>query len=384
MKGTAARGNGRLDDAARAAALAVNPKERAENLMIVDLLRNDLGMISETGSVRVDALFQVETYPTVHQMTSTVRAQLRSGTGLVEIFRALFPCGSVTGAPKRKTMEILTSLEQRPRGVYCGAIGMVGPAGEAAFSVPIRTLVGERAAGRVTMAVGSGITWDSVPGAEFEECRTKMGFAAGGLPWAGLVESLRCEGGGCLRQEQHLKRLAWSAQRLGIPFDAARAETVLAGHAAGLSGVHKVRLLLEANGALTISSEPIAQDLAPLKLALAATPVDPRDPSLYLKLADRSRYDAARSEHPAANEVLLTNLEGELTEGTYHNLVLKLDGRLVTPPLASGLLPGVMRETLLAEGMLTEEVLFPADLERAQEIWLVNSVRGWRRGELTR
>lgn len=380
MKGTAARGMERGGDALSLARLAADPKERAENLMIVDLLRNDLGMISETGSVRVEALFDVETYPTLHQMTSTITAELKPDTGLLQLFRALFPCGSVTGAPKRKTMEILASLEARPRGVYCGAIGMVAPGNEAIFSVPIRTLVCDLETHAVTMGVGSGITWDSDPRAELAECHTKMGFAGSSLPDSGLIESLRCEQGSCARMERHLERMAWSARRIGIPFDLEEAESVLTTHAAALSGVNKVRLLLSAQGALSVTSGPIKADEGPLRIALSATAVDPGDLSLYLKLSERSSYEAVKGAHPDADEVVMTNTRGELTEGTFHNLVLKLNGRLVTPPVPSGLLPGVMRGALLDEGVIAEQVLYPADLEAAEEIWLINSVRGWRPG----
>lgn len=381
MKGTIGRGRHPEEDASRARLLLDNPKERAENLMIVDLLRSDLGMVAEHGTVRVDSLFELESYPTVHQLTSTVSATVRAGTGLADIFRALFPCGSVTGAPKRRSMEILARLEGRPRGVYCGAIGMVSP-GEAVFSVAIRTLVCDSLHGSVELGVGSGITWDSDPAAEFSECLSKARFTAVVAPRHGLIESLRREAGGYPLLERHLDRLEWSAGRVGIPFRRPAARQLLEGVACEPGGVYKVRLLVRVDGAMELSAEPVVPDSAPLTVALSISPVDPDDGSLYLKSADRSRYEQARSECPQADEALLVNTRGELTEGSYHNLVLKLDGRLVTPPLSSGLLPGVMRARLLAEGTIIEQTLTPDDLSRAGEIWLINAVRGWRRAVL--
>jgi para-aminobenzoate synthetase/4-amino-4-deoxychorismate lyase len=382
MKGTAARGHDQHDDQRRAQLLAENPKEQAENLMIVDLLRNDLSMIAEVGSVRTERLFEVETYPTLHQMTSTISATLKQSTSLLDIFTALFPCGSVTGAPKRKTMEMLSELESGPRGVYCGAIGMVAPDGEAIFSVPIRTLVYDQTTDTITTGVGSGITWDSDPRAEREECHTKISFTAPPLPDAGLIESLRCEQGNCLRVTEHSERMAWSAQRLGIPFDPLAATALITEYAAGLSGVHKVRLLLNHQGILTITADQIDADNPVIRLTLSHTTVDPADQSLYLKLSDRSRYNTIRQQHPEADEVIIRNTRGELTEGTYTNIVVKHNGQYITPPLASGLLPGVMRSVLLKTGVLHEQVLYPDDLATSEELWVINSVRGWQRGYL--
>lgn len=381
MKGTAPRGRFPEEDAVLAHALRESAKEQAENLMIVDLLRNDLGQIARTGSVQVDQLFSVEHYPTVHQLTSQISARLRPGIGLVETFQALFPCGSVTGAPKRRSMALIGEAEGGPRGVYCGAIGMVSPGDEAIFSVAIRTVLLDRETGRLTMGVGSGITWDARPESEYAECLAKASFLVAPQP-PHLLESLRLENGDYPLLALHLKRLAWSAGRLGHRFDLLAAERVLRDHAAPVSGVRKVRLLLAPDGRMNVTSEPIKPDTAPLRLAFSATQVDPDDLTLYLKSTDRERYECARREHPAADEVLLTNRRGELTEGSYHNLVVQLADRLVTPPLRCGLLPGVMRQSLLDRRIVTEQVLYPADLQRAEAIWLINAVRGWRRGQL--
>jgi len=381
MKGTAPRGRYPAEDQTQQEQLLQSSKEQAENLMIVDLLRNDLGQIAQTGTVQTERLFEVESYPTVHQMTSTITARLKEGVGLLELFRALFPCGSVTGAPKRRSMEIISGLEQQPRGVYCGAIGYLAPGGEAGFSVAIRTMLLEKQTGQISMGVGSAITWDSDPRAEYAECLNKAAFLRP-QPQHRLLESLLLEEGSYPRLERHLDRLCWSAARLGYCCDREQIKQALLGYAAGTTGQHKTRLLLAQDGSYQIESSPLQQLHQPLKVAVAATPVDPNDLLLYLKTEQRERYEQARQEHPDTDDVLLCNTQGELTEGTFTNLVLKLDTRLVTPPLACGLLPGVMREELLEQGFITERVLYPQDLQCAEEIWLINSVRGWLRAEL--
>ncbi len=382
MKGTAPRGRFPAEDRERIAQLRNSSKEQAENLMIVDLLRNDLGQVAITGSVQVHDLFQLETYPTLHQLTSTVTAQLRDDVNLVALLTALFPCGSITGAPKRRAMALLARQEGRPRGVYCGAIGHLGPGREATFSVAIRTLVLDRATGTATLGVGSGITWDSDPAAEYAECLTKAAFLSTPPP-PDLIESLRLEDGRYPRLERHLDRLAWSAGRLGHRFDRAAIRTALLAHAADANGRWKVRLLLAVDGTLQITVEPLpAADEQPLRLALASELIDPDQPWPYLKTVRRDHFARALAAQPEADELLFRNLRGELTEGTYHSLVLRLKGRLLTPPLESGLLPGTMRAELLASGDISEQVLTATDLQRAEEIWLINSVRGWRRAVL--
>lgn len=381
MKGTAPRGRFSAEDLTLADQLRQSPKERAENLMIVDLLRNDLGRIAVTGSVRAERLFEVASYPTVHQMTSTISARLQPETELVDIFRALFPCGSVTGAPKRRSMEIIAQLEQQPRGIYCGAIGYLAPEGECCFSVAIRTLLLDHGTGRTSMGVGSGITWGSEPMAEYVECLTKAAFLQQ-EDQSGLLESLLQVDGGYPLLEQHLERLCWSAGRLGYACDRQRIRQQLLEHAACENGSQKTRLLLAADGGFQINSSALQPLQEPLRIAVSAQPVDPNDPVLYLKTEQRERYEKARQEHPDADEVLLCNRQGELTEGSFTNLVLNLDGTLLTPPLTCGLLPGVLRQQLLAQGTISEQVLCPADLLRADEIWLINSVRGWLKGEL--
>jgi para-aminobenzoate synthetase/4-amino-4-deoxychorismate lyase len=381
LTGTAPRGPRLDEDRRRRELLAASEKERAENLMIVDLVRNDLATIAETGSVTVPALFEVETYPTVHQMTSTVTARIRPETGLVDIFRALFPCGSVTGAPKRRTMEIIHEREDTPRGVYCGAIGYVSPGREAVFSVAIRTAVVEADSGAGELGIGSGITWGSDAGAEWRECLAKSAFMYRDDGPFHLIESLRHDDEGYLLLDRHLRRLAGSAAYFGYRFEEQALRRQLTELEQGLSGVHKVRILLDREGTTTLESQAIgdsAPAVPPAPIALARQQVDASDPFLYHKTTRRAVFDRAKQEHPDCYDVLFLNQHDQLTEGSFNTLVVLLQGELLTPALACGLLPGVLREELLAVGAVREAVLPLDDLRKAERIWLVNSVRGWR------
>jgi len=385
MKGTAPRAAHAAADLAEREQLAASPKERAENLMIVDLVRNDLSAIAETGSVTVTSLFDVETYPTVHQMTSTVTARPRPGTGLTDIFRSLFPCGSVTGAPKRRTMEIIRDLEQEPRGVYCGAIGYLSPGREAVFSVAIRTVVLDMAAQTGELGLGSGITWDSEAGAEYRECLTKGDFLQREPPGLGLIETVRCDSDGFLLLERHLRRLATSAAYFGFRHDSGSLRIRLAELRKKLRGVHKVRILLAAEGEPALEAEPLAQPPSsdsPGMIAVAHMRVDSSDPFLFHKTTRRERYDEERRRYPDCVDVVFLNERGEVTEGSYNNIVISRHGELLTPALSCGLLPGVLREELIEAGGIREAVLTPADLQDADTLWLINSVRGWRECKL--
>jgi len=379
MKGTRPRGRWAEEDDALAAELPASPKERAENLMIVDLLRSDAGRVSDFGSVRVERLFEVERYETVHQLTSTIRSRTRSGTTLTDVFRALFPCGSVTGAPKVRTSELIAELEDAPRGVYTGAIGFVSP-DEALFSVAIRTLVLDRAAGEVELGVGSGITFDSHPGAEYRECLAKAAFTRRAPADFRLLETLRWEAGdGFFLLDGHLERLARSAAYFGFRCEVEEVRArLLAAAASATSGVWRVRLTLGRDGDVEVACEALAESAGPAQVAVAAEPVDSADPLLYHKTTQREIYQRAAALHADCDDVLLVNERGELTESTIANLVVELDGGRWTPPLDSGLLPGVLRAELLRRGEVRERVLRPDDLERADAVWLVNSVRGWR------
>jgi para-aminobenzoate synthetase/4-amino-4-deoxychorismate lyase len=388
MKGTAPRGRWAAEDLAAAAALAASPKERAENLMIVDLLRNDLGRVATPGSVAVERLFEVERYETVWQLTSTVSSRLVPATPLPELMAALFPCGSVTGAPKVRTMEIIAGLEDSPRGLYTGAVGYLAPPGApgpaARFAVAIRTLVLDLEAGTAEYGVGGGITWDSDPAREYEEALLKARVLEP-RPALALVETLRWEPGrGFPLLAGHAERLAASAAWFGFPFDRRRWEEALAAAVAGGAPL-RVRATLDRAGEVAVTTSPLpAPPDAPLRLAVDPEPVDPRNPLLFHKTTHRAPYDERRERWPEADDVLLVNDRGEVTESTIANVAARLDGRWWTPPVESGCLPGVYRAALLAEGRLAERPLTPADLRRAEELALVSAVRGWRPATLGR
>ena len=376
MKGTAPRGRHPEEDARLASALAASTKDRAENVMIVDLLRNDLGRIAEPGSVRVARAFEVERWRTVHQLTSTVEARLRPGAGLPQVLAALFPCGSITGAPKIAATQLIAALEQSPRGVYCGALGVLRPGGDATFNVAIRTVALELATGRATAAAGGGITWDSDPAAEWDEALAKLAFLTDDPSPFRLVETMRLEHGRYPLLERHLARLARSAAHFGFRIDPAALRGALAERAAAL-GSARVRLLLDEDGRFTCEDAPLPELSArPLPVARARAPVSRRDPFLFHKTTRRAIYDARRAERPQLFDVILANEEGELTELSIGNLVARIGGEQLTPPVECGLLAGVMREELLARGEVREAVLRDADLARADRLWLVNAVRG--------
>lgn len=386
MKGTAQRGRWSDEDLTAKGQLQNSPKEGAENLMIVDLLRNDLGIVAETGSVNVDSLFEIETYPTVHQMTSTISAKLKKDTKLTEIFKAMFPCGSVTGAPKKRSMEIIAEIENAPRGVYCGAIGYVAPGGEALFSVAIRTLffdkINSNMDSNISLGVGSGITWDSEAVSEYNECLNKGAFVHQQVCDFKLIESFRLENGVYYLFDRHIARLVASAEYFGFTYDTEKICSTLMEYVDQAQSLCKVRLLLAADGSFDISSDQLSDSKEALSVAICEHRVNSNDPLCYHKTTCREKFDCARTAHPDCDELIFLNENGQLTEGSYHNLVLKLNGELVTPPLACGLLPGVLREELLAEGTVTERILSPEELNRADEIWLINSVRGWRRASI--
>ena len=371
MKGTARRGATVADDQDRAAALAADPKNRAENLMIVDLLRNDLSRVAQPGSVAVPALFDIETYPTVLQMTSTVTATLRDGAIAADVLAAIFPCGSVTGAPKIRAMEVIAEIEPAARGAYTGSIGAIGAEGNAVFNVAIRTLVMARE-GQATLGIGSGIVADSVASQEWSECFAKAAFLARpGAP--DLIETMRVEGGRAIDSERHLERMAASAAFLGVAFDRGAAAALVAGTAARASTA-RLRLLAAPSGALAAQLSPVPSvPAAPVPVALAPLPVDPGDWRLRHKTTDRAFYDAARRVS-GAFECLFTRPDGQITEGSFTHIFVARDGVLLTPPLALGLLPGVLRGRLIDEGVATEVPLTVADL--ADGFLIGNALRG--------
>ncbi|MBU5635170.1 aminodeoxychorismate synthase component I [Geomonas sp. Red69] len=380
MKGTAPRGRWYAEDLARKERLRQSPKDVAENLMIVDLLRNDMGMVSRTGSVQVSSLFDVESHPTVHQMTSTIESRVGEGVSPLELFRALFPCGSVTGAPKRRSMEIIAGLEGEPRGLYTGCLGYFSPGGEAQFSVAIRTAVLDHETGRGEIGIGSGITYDSQPEAEYQECLDKRAFVAEQRGEFHLIESLLHDERGYFLLERHLERLERSARYFSFPLAEGAPRRALEETAARLapSARHKVRLMLFGDGRLSCEAAPLPEAMPEAKAAFARQPVSSADPFLYHKTSRRDLLHRELAARPDLDEVIFENERGELTEGAYSNLVAVIDGRKCTPPLGSGLLPGTLREELLAQGMIEERILKREDLARADAVFLVNSVRRWR------
>ncbi|MFH1277823.1 MAG: aminodeoxychorismate synthase component I [Candidatus Eisenbacteria bacterium] len=384
MKGTAPRGLTTEEDEARAEGLRSSAKERAENLMIVDMIRNDLGRIAETGSVETSRLFDTERYPTVWQMTSTVRA--RTDAPLPEIFRALFPCASVTGAPKARTMSIIAALEDSPRGIYTGAVGFVAPDRRASFSVAIRTVVVDRERRAAEYGVGGGVLWESTAEGEYDECLLKAKvLVEERTPFSLLETMLWTRDEGWFLAGRHLRRLAGSARYFGFSFDEISVRLRMESLAATFAKErYRVRLLLDRRGGLVLEPAPLgARDDNAAAVAIAAEPVRSDDPFLYHKTTHRRVYDEALAAHPEAEDVILLNERGEVTESCFANVVVEKGGRKITPPVRSGLLAGTFRAELLEEGEIEDGVLTPDDLRRAERIWLVNSVRGWREAEMS-
>jgi para-aminobenzoate synthetase/4-amino-4-deoxychorismate lyase len=372
MKGTAERDGG---DAEAVERLRNDPKQRAENLMIVDLLRNDLSRVSKPGTVKVPSLFAVETYPTVHQMTSSIIAELEEGLDAADVLEAIFPCGSVTGAPKIRAMEIIHELEQGPRGAYTGSIGAIGPGGEASFNVAIRTLTLKAGEGRAVMGLGSGIVADSRAGDEWRECLAKGAFVSDPDRSFDLIETMRFDPHeGVTDIERHLARMKRSAGELGFTFDRHGARNELQAATFRLREPKKLRLLLSPTGALAIEVRPLPkQPRAPVQVALAPLPVAPEDFRLRHKTSDRAFYDEAREE-AGAFELIFHDEAGFLTEGSFTNIFVRRGGSLVTPPLSRGVLPGILRERLIEAGDAVEGDLVAADL--VSGFYIGNVLRG--------
>ncbi|MEO5659187.1 MAG: bifunctional anthranilate synthase component I family protein/class IV aminotransferase, partial [Polaromonas sp.] len=386
MKGTAPRGATPEVDAAQAEALRNSPKERAENVMIVDLLRNDLSRIAEPFSVRVPRLFHTEALPAVWQMTSDVQARTRAGCTLADVFAALFPCGSITGAPKVRAMHAIRALESAPRGVYCGAFGVVRPGQDgiggisgirATFNVPIRTVTLRGRQARC--GIGSGITSGSVADGEWQEWHHKQAFLErASLPFE-ILETLALNAGELRHAAAHLARMAAAAAHFGYPWEAAIAHKSLHDLAqAHRQGLLRARLLLDASG--HFSAQAYAMDASPqqVRLQLAERPLEAAHGEFVrFKTTRRAHYDAFTPSAPGVFDTVLWNAEGEITECTRGNVAMRIDGRWVTPPLTCGLLPGVGRALALNEGRLIEAVVRLDDMSRVQGWAFVNSLRGW-------
>lgn len=385
MKGTSRRGLTWRDDHERAVRLHHSTKNRAENLMIVDMTRNDLGRIAQTGTVQTERLFEVERYPTVLQMTSTVRA--RTSAGFTDIMRALFPCASITGAPKVRTMEIIKQLESGPRGIYTGSIGFMtprhplsgAPGRFAQFNVAIRTAHIRQNDHRVEYGTGGGIVWDSEAKMEYRECRTKALILTTPPRDFSLLETILWKPGtGLFLLEEHLRRLETSAQYFGIAAEPAEVRAALETATTELPAQrHRVRCLLGPNGDITVETAPIERTQRPWRVVLDDRPVDSGDPFLYHKTTHRDVYEQARARHPDADDVLLCNAHGEITESCVANVLVHMDGTWYTPPVVCGLLDGTLRAALVQRGRVREKILTRTDLREADRIGLINSVRGY-------
>lgn len=378
MKGTIRRGASREADSRRRRRLRESQKDRAENVMIVDMIRNDLGRIARPGSVRPTRLFEIEQYADVWQMTSTVTA--RVGAGIEGTFETLFPCASVTGAPKVRTMQIIRELERQPRGIYTGAIGYVAPGGKARFNVAIRTLSIDKRTQTAEYGTGGGIVWDSKAALEFAECEAKALALTAPRPSFCLVETLLFEPGkGMFLLEEHLRRLTASARYFRFACDAGALRKALK-HFSGKEFV-RVRVLLARDGLWEFETTRLGRrrplESRPWKLRLAEHAVRSDNPFLYHKTTHRAVYEQALNARADADDVVLFNERGEVTETTVANIVFETAGRKVTPPVACGLLNGTLRRHLLKTGQIAERKIPVAALNSARRMWLINSVRGW-------
>jgi para-aminobenzoate synthetase/4-amino-4-deoxychorismate lyase len=424
MKGTARRGRTFDEDGRQAEALRLSEKDRAENIMIVDMIRNDIGRVAIPGSVETLSTYDIEKYPTIWQMTSTVEGRINhedtkntkayhnkelqasrssclrgdKNSALLDVIKALFPCASITGAPKAKTMEIIQELESSPRKVYTGALGFITPAGEASFNVAIRTAVIDKATGILEYGVGGGIVWDSDADEEYEETLTKARILTAPRPDFELLETLLwTPSAGYFLLNEHLQRLGKSAAYFDIPLDIHAVLNALEETADQLEQVpHRIRLLVSREGDSEIQTFPLeegragspsaprtAQRSVPtLSVALAKEPIDSEHVFLFHKTTHRDVYEQARADRPDTDDVILWNERGEVTESTVANIVIRKGGRLVTPPVDSGLLAGTFRGALLASGEITEATVSIDELRSADEVYLINSVQKWKRALL--
>ena len=380
MKGTARRGRTFAEDWQQAEALRHSEKDQAENIMIVDMIRNDIGRVAEPGSVETPRRFDVEKYPTCWQMTSTVQGQC--GEGLASVMMALFPCASITGAPKAKTMELIHGLESSPRKIYTGGIGFLTPQGEMCFSVAIRTALIDRKANCLEFGVGGGIVWDSDPDAEYEETLTKARVLTQPRPDFQLLETMLWEPeSGIFLLDEHLQRLGKSAAYFDIPLDMHAVLQGLEDACETLSPTpHRIRLMVSRDGNSEIQTCQQERNggVVPT-IVLAKEPIDSTDIFLFHKTTHRAVYELAKAGLPGCDDVILWNERGEVTESTIGNIVIRMGGKLVTPPVECGLLAGTFRGHLLKVGEIEESIISIEDLKAADEIFLINSVRRWNK-----
>jgi para-aminobenzoate synthetase/4-amino-4-deoxychorismate lyase len=381
MKGTAGRGRSSAEDWKNSRSLYHSEKNRAENVMIVDMIRNDLGRVARYGSVKVPRLFDIEKYPTVLQMTSTVEA--RTASSLPEIMKALFPCASITGAPKAKTMEIIAAVETTPRNIYTGTIGCYGPGRRALFNVAIRTTLIDKETSRAEYGVGGGIVWDSTTEEEYQECLTKARIIldpASPAPFDLLETLLWTPEEGFFLMSRHLDRLRDSALYFDYPYDEPCILKKMTGVVPPLfPGPCRIRLLLSKNGTVECQTARLEPPTGrPLRVRLAKEAVSSSDPFLFHKTTRREFYEKAKASCPDADDVLLYNEKGDVTESCVANVVILRNGRWITPSLCCGLLNGTYRTELLENGEISEEMVSLSELKKAEKIFLINSVRKWR------
>ena len=379
MKGTSKRGRTLNEDIALMKELKNSEKDKAENIMITDMLRNDMGKISDTGSVKVLSEFDIEKYPTVWQMTSSVKSQTRAS--ITAIFEALFPCASVTGAPKVSSMKIISEIEDQPREIYTGAIGYIAPNNEAQFSVPIRTILSNKKIDRSVYGTGSGIVWDSEWEKEWDECQNKSAILSVSHQNFELFETMRWDSNrGIFLEELHLNRLKDSAEFYNFKFSHEKINDKLHDYLKNLEPESEkiIRLFLAKDGETRLTTSAYKEhnkDKSQL-ISLAMQPVDSDDLSLYHKTTIRGIYEDATGENPDCDDVLLWNEDGHITESTISNIIFKKDSEYFTPPISCGLLGGTYRTHLINQGHLVERIIPKTEINLYSEIYLINSVRG--------
>jgi para-aminobenzoate synthetase/4-amino-4-deoxychorismate lyase len=376
MKGTASRGLWQADDIQQATWLANSEKNRAENVMILDMVRNDMARICSDASVAVTSLFDVEKYPTLWQMTSTVHCGAKAS--ITDIFRGLFPAASITGAPKVRTMQIIAELENAPRRIYTGTVGFLSPGRRAQFNVAIRTVLVDRLSNAAEYGVGGGIVWDSENTDELQECYTKAKVLVQPMPDFALLETiLWTPADGYFLLEHHLARLADSAAYFSRPVDIGAVRAELEAMASGLPPCpHRIRLLVSRENEPMLEAHVLKDIPKPFRVGVAKGPINPRDPFLYHKTTHRRVYEQALAESPGYDDVLLWNEREEVTESCIANVVVEMDGMSLTPPVRCGLLEGTYRSRLLEQGKIREGIVKVGDLPRCSRIFLINSVRG--------
>ena len=379
MKGTSKRGKNLHEDIALMEELKNSEKDKAENIMITDMLRNDMGKISKIGSVKVLSEFDIEKYPTVWQMTSSIESQ--TSASIAEIFEALFPCASVTGAPKVSSMKIISEIEEQPREIYTGAIGYIAPNNEAQFSVPIRTILSDKKAYRSVYGTGSGIVWDSESQKEWDECQNKSAILSANSQNFELFETMRWDSNKRIFLEKlHLDRLKDSAEFYNFKFHREKINDELQDYLKNLGSESKkiIRLFLAKDGEIRLTSSSYKEQNKDKSyyISLALRPVNSEDLSLYHKTTNRSVYENAIGENQDCDDILLWNEAGNITESTISNVIFKKDSEYYTPPVSCGLLSGTYRAHLISQGHLKERIIPKAEINLYSEIYLINSVRG--------